>query len=206
MLSCLRHFHAFCTLQPSRQAPNSSSSFGSGVACAAAASSSRAGPEVKQRLLLKPRTALPGHNEGCYGGEWLRRLAFPLCPETLQLLQWMQLRLSVAGRLCGGTGGIPGIACQPGGTSAGPAGAQQGQRGPGWEAEQGLPHKRARLNSEPGQVVGHGSSAGAGGSGNGSMHSLNESGLKQQVQQLCQGLMGGELGRSLTQETGKQQA
>ncbi|GAB4818155.1 hypothetical protein N2152v2_005201 [Parachlorella kessleri] len=196
LLSCLRHFHAFCTLQPLRQAPNSSSCSNGAVGPAVTGTS---GAEGEQRLLVKPRAALPGAKEGWYGGEWLRRLAFPLCPEAMQLLQWMQVRLSVAELLQGDASRTAGPACQPGGTSALSAGEQQGQRGAAREAEQGLPRKRARLNPEPGNSFCCGSGAGA----SSSRHTLNDGGLMQQVQELCQGVVAGELGRSLTHETGK---
>lgn len=178
LLSCLRHYSCFVQLSP----------MGPSTAAAAAASLNGGGRAGQ----LGPLVRLHGSGLGpskldSYDGEWLRRLAYPLCPAAVCLLQWLQLRVGVAGLLAfraSFANVALGQATMPGAMDSG-------------MGEEGRLGKRPRLQQgrQPEVCV---PQAGA------AEHLAVEGGeVAQHAEQLCQAVLGGELGQGLVQDAGE---
>ena len=168
LLSCLRHFHCFATLGGTE-----------GSSCGDSSSSSSSSSSSGQPgwAALPRRGSWNSRKGEAYQGEWVRRLAYPLCPAAIHVLQWAQLRLRLADLLLPGPGS---------GGSSDCGGAASA------EARQG---KRRRL--------GHGGGSSSGGSGAGAGRQQEAEDCEaQQAQQLCEAVLGGALGESLAEAAG----
>lgn len=145
----------------------------------AAAAAAANGAASAGRVLPHRRGRRAGE-AAAYDGEWVRRLVFPLCIEAVRVLQWAQLRLGVASLLLGGApDGLGPAATAVGQQGSDPALLEDGEEG------QGRQGKRPRLQQ-----------ARAGGGG-------GQQAAAQQIQELCQSVLGGELGEAFAGEAGE---